>query len=182
MNLFLVPVHLRRSHYALLEELCKRLEARTPFPVGIRHIETGPELGFDVNRHQYNSSSIIQHLSKHSGSDVLLGVCDADLFIPIFTFVLGEAQLSGNAGVVSVYRLRNSFYGLPDDPELFMKRLFKVALHEWAHLLGLMHCLETSCLMHASSSVEEVDIRGDEFCPECQSIVWQYLNQIKQRQ
>ena len=43
----------------------------------------------------------------------VLGVTACDLFVPVLTFVFGEAQLDGNCAVVSTARLQEEFYGLP---------------------------------------------------------------------
>ena len=39
-----------------------------------------------------------------------------DLYIPILTFVFGEAQIGGASAIVSYHRLRQEFYGLPARP------------------------------------------------------------------
>ena len=52
----------------------------------------------------------------------MLGVAAVDLYIPILTFVFGEAQMGGPCAVVSVHRLRQEFYGLPPDTEMFRQR------------------------------------------------------------
>ena len=43
----------------------------------------------------------------------MLGVTAVDLYIPILTFVFGEAQMGGPCSIVSYHRLRQEFYGLP---------------------------------------------------------------------
>ena len=48
----------------------------------------------------------------------LLGITSLDLYIPILTFVFGEAQVGGECAVVSAHRLTQEFYGLPPDPDL----------------------------------------------------------------
>ncbi len=70
----------------------------------------------------------------------MLGVVAVDLYIPILTFVFGEAQMGGPCAVVSAHRLRQELYGLPPDPELFRQRVLKEAVHELGHTLNLTHC------------------------------------------
>jgi len=57
-----------------------------------------------------------------------------DLYIPILTFVFGEAQLTDTGALVSTHRLRPEFYGMPQDPRLVQERLLKEAIHELATL------------------------------------------------
>lgn len=97
----------------------------------------------------------------------VLGVTGLDLFIPILTFVFGEAMLGGTSAVVSTHRLHDSFYGLPDNAEVLLGRLEKEAVHELGHTFGLVHCRDFECVMHSSRGVEEVDIKSSEFCDNC---------------
>jgi len=94
-------------------------------------------------------------------------VTEVDLFIPILTFVFGEAQLGDTGALVSTHRLRPEFYGMPNDPELLRVRLLKEALHELGHTLGLQHCPDYLCVMSASHSVERIDLKRAGFCKAC---------------
>ena len=55
----------------------------------------------------------------------VLAVTSCDLFVPVLTFVFGEAQLEGNCAVVSTARLKEEFYGMPPREDLLRARLFK---------------------------------------------------------
>ena len=94
-----------------------------------------------------------------------LGVTDQDLFIPILTYVFGEAQLSGAAAVVSTARLLEDvdLFG----PRLLAERLAKEAVHELGHAFGLRHCATPRCVMGRSSGVRDVDEKGPVPCEEC---------------
>lgn len=134
---------------------------------------------FDESRLQYNSTAIVTHLDtcyaalagRDGGDPFLLGVAAEDLYIPILTFVFGEAQLNGRVGVVSYHRLQNEKYGLPPNADLLHARLAKEALHELGHLLGLVHCRSYECVMHISTYVEDIDGKGERFCRECSAEV-----------
>jgi archaemetzincin len=130
------------------------------------------DFAYDPLRKQHHSTPILEKLvaSEASGEAKILGVTDHDLMIPILTFVFGEAQLGGRAAIVSLARLRSSFYGLPEDPDLFYRRAEKEALHELGHTFGLVHCPDYECVMHFSNSVEEVDLKGDRYCARCAGI------------
>ena len=90
-----------------------------------------------------------------------------DLYVPVLTFVFGEAQLEGRAAVVSSYRLRDELYGLPKNPERLKERLEKEAIHELAHTFGLIHCREPECVMHSYTYAEEIDFKSKNFCKAC---------------
>ena len=132
-----------------------------------------PELAFDSSRGQYHSRILLGQLLREPEAPGVppparvLGVADVDLFIPVLTFVFGEAQLGGRAAVVSAHRLDNRLYGLPPSPHLLFERLVKEAVHELGHTYGLLHCHEARCVMASSTYVEEIDLKGDRFCDRC---------------
>ena len=128
---------------------------------------------FDPGRVQYNSSLILRQLIMKPPLDAekILGVLDVDLFIPILTFVFGEAQLEGIGAVVSTHRLHNQFYGLPENKEETTDRLIKEAVHELGHTFGLIHCSQPDCVMNSSTYVENIDQKPAQFCPLCQTSI-----------
>jgi len=123
----------------------------------------------DSVREQYNSTSLLVELLTMvpDPDSRVVGITNVDLFIPVLTFVFGEAQLDGPAAVVSSCRLHNEFYGLPENFDLLVERMEKECLHEVGHTYNLTHCDSYDCVMHSSTSVEEIDIKGDTFCPVC---------------
>lgn len=125
---------------------------------------------YDSNRNQYNSSALLFQLIQDPPPETLkiLGVTEVDLFIPIFTFLFGEAQLNGIGALVSTHRLHNKFYGIPDDEELLKIRLLKEAIHELGHTFGLIHCFTLRCVMNTSTYVEDIDQKSANFCRSCE--------------
>ena len=97
----------------------------------------------------------------------LLAVTERDLFIPVLTFVFGQAQLGGRAAVVSLARLRQEFYGLAPNREVFLERALKEALHETGHMFGLVHCADRSCAMSLATNVRQIDMKRAAFCARC---------------
>lgn len=123
---------------------------------------------FDPVRRQYYATAILQELAARShGGPRLLGIAAGDLYVPIFTFVFGEAQLAGLAALVSTHRLHQEFYGLPADRDLTRDRLLKEALHELGHTFGLRHCRNWECPMAATTAVERLDAKSSRYCPSC---------------
>jgi archaemetzincin len=62
---------------------------------------------FPAKRKQYHSTAILKEFLHSFPPDALkaTGIVPFDLFIPILTFVFGEAQLNGRVAVVSTARL-----------------------------------------------------------------------------
>jgi archaemetzincin len=167
-SLCLVPIYFSDRH-VMIDVLAGRLERTFGVDVRIRTPWFDPELPFDAGRGQYNSTLFLAQLLRDldSGASKVLGVTSVDLFVPVLTFVFGEAQLDGTAAVVSTHRLRSEAYGLAPDEALLRDRLEKEAVHELGHTYGLFHCLVPSCVMRSSTYVEEIDIKSDGFCPSC---------------
>jgi archaemetzincin len=128
-----------------------------------------PGFAFDARRQQFWSTPILAKLeaARPANADAVLGITEVDLFIPILTFVFGEALLSRPPALISLHRLRPSFYGLPENPDLLVERAQREAVHELGHVLGLVHCHDYGCIMHASRAAEEIDLKGPGFCPRC---------------
>ena len=127
----------------------------------------------DAGRNQYYSTAILQRLERQYDLDSrILGVTWCDLFVPVLTFVFGEAQLDGNCATVSMARLREEAYGLPAREELLRDRLLKQAVHELGHTFGLRHCADWRCVMTSSHAVERVDVKSAEFCAACRKAVF----------
>ena len=154
------------------------LEQAFQLPVEMKESDFNLEAFYDEQRVQYNSTAIISHLQENAshlnlpqerkgGKTKFLAVTSEDLFIPILTYVFGEAQLGGTFGVVSYHRLSNERYGLPPDAQLFHSRLVKECFHELGHVFGLIHCSSRDCVMHTSTYVEDIDIKGGTFCVSC---------------
>jgi archaemetzincin len=141
------------------------------FPNPIRAIAAPVDLQpcFVSSRQQHHATLVLAALLRHrpDPASKILGIVPVDLFIPVLTFVFGQAQLDGPGAVVSTYRLRSEFYGLPGDEGMLVERAIKECVHELGHSFGLVHCQDYGCVMHASSSVDEVDIKGADFCRRC---------------
>ena len=149
-------------------DLCSRVESGFAVPVTPMEIP-GLEFTYDSARRQYASFPILELLARICPADALklLAVTDCDLFIPVLTFVFGHAQLSGRVAVISLARLRQEFYGLAPQREVFLDRAYKEALHETGHMFGLIHCAERSCAMSLATNVRQIDLKRAAFCSPC---------------
>jgi archaemetzincin len=157
----------------LLEYLAAALARtfRTPCQVRPEVLDAG--FALDPSRRQYHSTPLLYSLERTGDPGArVLGVTELDLYVPVLTFVFGEAQLDGNCALVSACRLREEFYGLPPREELLRERLFKEAVHELGHTFGLRHCANWRCVMTSSHAVERLDVKGAEFCAACRRVVF----------
>jgi len=132
-----------------------------------------PEFAYHGERQQCHSSEILQRMQSLVTAESwrILGIGAVDLYIPILTFVFGEAQIGGPCAVLSTHRLRQEFYGLPRDPELLRQRIIKEAVHEVGHTLNLTHCGDYRCAMASSHAVEWIDLKESALCEVCRAAV-----------
>jgi archaemetzincin len=129
-----------------------------------------PTDAYDPRRQQHSSTRILKWLLERRPAHAtkVVGITDVDLFIPILTFVYGEAQLGGAAAVVSTARLLSDNGFLPD-PALLTSRLEKECLHELGHTFGLLHCPLPTCVMARSVTLAQVDMKEPLLCHDCES-------------
>jgi archaemetzincin len=149
-----------------LDQCALRLARRFQAACRVREEIIDATPAFDAHRLQYQSSALLPVLAAIEAPAVL-GLTTFDLFVPILTFVFGEAQLRGKAALVSTCRLQEEFYGLPANPSRFLDRLEVEAVHELGHTLGLRHCDDWNCAMSSSHAVERIDIKQASYCEAC---------------
>jgi archaemetzincin len=151
-----------------LEQLAVALARTFGTPCRIRPATLDISFALDARRNQYYSTAVLDRLDRTGDPDArVLGVTACDLFVPVLTFVFGEAQLDGKCAVVSMARLSDEFYGLPAREDLLRQRLVKEAGHELGHTFGLRHCADWRCVMASSHAVERLDVKGAAFCARC---------------
>lgn len=154
---------------AVLEMLKSDLSKAFNKQVSVGKEMPDPDYAFDVKRKQHLSTAILKAISEmdeFEDAEKILGLVDHDLFVPELNFVFGEA--GRKAGVISLTRLRQEFYGLPPNKELFRKRVLTEAVHELGHTYGLGHCDNSYCVMFFSNSLLDTDRKGFKFCSACQ--------------
>lgn len=168
MSILLVPVG----------EMDKKVMERLQVDLGKvfgRKVEVGqgmhhPGYAYNKKRSQYLSTAILETLmeqKEYAAYDRMLGMVDQDLYVPELNFVFGEA--GQKAAVISLTRLRQEFYHLPQDENLFYRRALTEAVHELGHTYGLGHCRNSHCVMFFSNSLTDTDKKGPDFCLECKS-------------
>jgi archaemetzincin len=166
-EIFLAPIEFSSRTFLLKikSELMKLIHV----PVNILDLRLDLESAFSAERNQYHSTSLLAQAEKLvaevNGKVVLL--LESDIYVPVLTYVFGEAQLNGKLSIVSLCRLHEEFYTGISNEELLLQRSIKEILHELGHNFGLYHCRDWNCVMHSSAGIEEVDIKGDNFCNSC---------------
>jgi archaemetzincin len=124
---------------------------------------------FDPVRRQYNGNSLLKFVDALPvpGTGKTMGLFSVDIFIPILTYIFGQASLGGRSGIASLYRLNNESYGMKADHDLLLDRFKKEVIHELGHTFGLTHCDVPTCVMRSSTYVEDIDQKDQSLCRGC---------------
>lgn len=164
----LVPVG--RVEARMLDFLKVNLEEHFQNKVLVCHPLDEPAYAYDPKRKQYRSTAILDQLIGYGKGvcECALGVVGVDLFVPGLSFIFGEADVVNQVAVISLARLDQRFYRLPEDYNIFLERALKEATHELGHTYGLRHCPEVECVMFFSNSLADTDRKKATFCPVCE--------------
>ena len=140
-------------------------------PVTIKDSTIDLDHYYDAARRQYDGNQLLKEVDSLDlqGAQKKMGLFRVDLFIPILTYIFGQAFYKGNSGIASLYRLKNEQYGMKPDEDLLAERFRKVIIHELGHTFGLTHCHFPSCVMRSSTYVEDLDQKSFELCNNCRN-------------
>lgn len=138
-------------------------------PVSIKDSSIELTHYYDAARRQYDGNQLLKEVDSLIFQDAQkkMGLFRVDLFIPILTYIFGQAVYNGNSGIASLYRLKNEQYGMEPNESLLLERFRKVIIHELGHTFGLIHCHYPSCVMRSSTYVEDIDQKSHLLCNNC---------------
>ncbi len=164
-----------------LQHTQKELEGRFNVIVEIGRQLEEPTYAYHKHKKQYNSTTILKKIYKLklTGYDRILGIVDVDLYVPERTFVFGGADVKKKVSVISLTRLKQKFYNLPEDSALFNYRTIIEAVHELGHTYGLYHCKNNKCVMFLSNTIDDTDHKGAELCRNCKEIMEKKKDTLK---
>jgi archaemetzincin len=154
-----------------LTKVAEAVKSEFLFSVNIKEGHLDLSEFYDPGRRQYNGTKLLREVDSQFSSDSnkTLGLFSVDLFIPILTYIFGQAFLRGRTGIASLYRFRNESYGMNSDEKIILDRFKKEVIHELGHSFGLIHCHIPTCVMRSSTYVEDIDQKSANFCIRCRN-------------
>jgi archaemetzincin len=159
---------------ALLEE---RLRQTFTLDVERRPALPLPDQAFYQPRKRYRAEKLLDHLEQHVPLTYnrILGATEKDISTTKDPWpdwgIFGLAYLNQRPCIISTFRLRRG--GVESR---FRERLYKVAVHEVGHTLGLDHCPNKGCVMEdAKGTMRTVDEGTDVFCQSCRTRIQRHL-------
>ncbi|MFZ5570202.1 MAG: archaemetzincin family Zn-dependent metalloprotease [Thermodesulfobacteriota bacterium] len=164
---------------AMLSAVSLEIQRIFGFSVRIQSLLPNVSFAYDLDRDQYNSTMILQKLDAAAPPEAakVLGITEVDLFIPILTYVYGEAQLGGKACIVSIHRLSEGISPVNTEAK-FVERITKEAIHELGHTFNLRHCPDHACSMHYCRCIADVDNKSDQLCRYCKILLEDAIKKI----
>ncbi|NOZ48152.1 MAG: archaemetzincin family Zn-dependent metalloprotease [Chlorobi bacterium] len=163
------------GHFELnsLKEIAGAITREYSSPVVIKEGYMDMDRFFDASRRQYDGNKILKEVDfvHHFEALKKIALFKVDLYIPILTYIFGQAYLNGKTGIASLYRLKNELYGMNSDENLLVERFIKEVIHELGHTFGLKHCYNPSCVMRSSTYVEDIDQKSSFLCNRCKKLL-----------
>jgi archaemetzincin len=154
---------------SFLKNVAEAVKKEYLFPVNIKEGHLDLSEFYDPTRRQYNGVKLLRDINTLFANDSskTIGLFSVDLFIPILTYIFGQAFLNGRSGIASHYRLSNERYGINTEDKLIAERFNKEVIHELGHTFGLIHCHISTCVMRSSTYVEDIDQKSENLCQNC---------------
>ncbi len=168
----------------LMDGLCETVRRAFGLPARVHPILTEIPFAWNSERRQYHSTAVLERLAELAPDWAVkvVALVKVDLFIPILTYVFGEAQLRGRACIVSTHRLNAAPLPPALSPEsVFRSRLDKEVIHELGHTFNLRHCKDPTCIMHHCRTECDVDRKSEDLCRYCKVLLSDEYQQMERQ-
>ncbi len=165
----IVIVPLGDVDYFQINKLSTALSSRFGHSVDILQGIKVPNEAYDVIKGQYFSTMILQKLEllKASEKEKILGIIEDDIYSTRHHSLVSDADAVGGTALVSLFQLKQQFYGLPDDEKMIYQRLVKEATRVVGALFSIPYCRNPKCVMFNSSEMFDIDQKTEKFCDIC---------------
>jgi archaemetzincin len=168
-------VILSYAHFGneFLEKISGAVKSEFQCPVTVKEMHLDLSEFYDAGRRQYNGDKLLKEIDSGNNNKLAktIGLFNVDLFIPILTYIFGQAQLGGSTAIASLYRLDNVRYGIMKNDNFLAERFSKEVVHELGHLFGLIHCHTPNCVMRSSTYAEDIDQKEVHLCAQCRNLI-----------
>ncbi len=128
-----------------------------------------PEEAYNVIRNQHYATIILSKLEriKANHKEKILAICEEDIYLPDEAYILAHSDSVAGTAIVSLYRIRQEFYGLPEDDTKIYSRLYKQAIQQIAYLNNIAGCRNPICVHYYSTNMMDIDSKSEKLCDIC---------------
>ncbi len=151
------------------------------------HIQLSND-SYNSIRKQHDGSLIMEGLIRNVVNNKyfrILGVVGEDIYSRMLNFVFGIAKKPKirylnfpSVAIISIARLKESFYRRPENKSLEELRILKEAIHELGHTFSLSHC-KNHCIMIFSKNLRDTDNKPPKFCESCSKELRNAFNNLE---
>ncbi len=141
------------------------LEGRLPEAkeAALWYRQTFEDFYLEIQRHPIAKLERIKATSREK----VVAICEEDIYLPDENILLGYADSLAGTAIISLFHIRQEFYGLPEDEAKIYPRLFKEVVHQVSHLFELNNCRNPRCVNYHSKLMLDIDSKGTKFCDVC---------------
>ncbi|MFX1238524.1 MAG: archaemetzincin family Zn-dependent metalloprotease, partial [Promethearchaeota archaeon] len=139
---------------------------------------------YNGTRKQYDASlllSLMKYVFSQADYTCVLGVLEEDIYSRTMNFIFGIAERAcyhyAGFSIISICRLRESFYGRKVNPSLLELRVLKEVIHEIGHVFGLGHC-QNKCVMVFSEKLVDTDNKPPNYCHDCTASLQNHIDRF----
>ena len=150
----------------------RALSAFFPIETKLLPVIELPRSAYYRPRNRYRADKLLDHvesLKLPEDGRTILAVTAAPISITkgkIYDWgIIGYVAIGGQICAYSTYYVKRGVA----DPERARERIGKIAVHEFAHNLGLRHCKQRCCLMEDAQGTPLTFDRVYDFCPRCRA-------------
>jgi archaemetzincin len=168
----------------LIAGLCETVHRAFGIPARPHPILKDIPFAWNAERRQYHSTPVLEQLAANAPDWAVkvVALAKVDLYIPILTYVFGEAQLRGRSCIVSTHRLNAPLPPSLSPGSLFQSRLDKEVIHELGHTFNLRHCKDPACIMHHCRTESDVDRKSENLCRYCKVLLSDEYRHMERQQ
>ena len=165
----IVLVPMGDADFFQINKLSAAISSRFGYSVDILQGIRLPDEAYNLIKGQYFSTVLLQKLEtlKASDKEKVVGIVEEDLYNARHHVLISDIDSIGGTSLISMFHLKQNFYGLPDDEKLIYERLVKETARLVGALFGLPFCRNPRCVMYHSNDMYDVDEKGDKFCDNC---------------
>ena len=159
----------------MIDQAVEGLRAHAPVEPVVEQAQGFPASSRTPEKNRYRAAALLDWLAglplEKTGK--IMGITESDIVHPKGSNprwgILGLGSLDGRCSVLSTWRMKRKWENGGAPEALVRERLWKIAIHELGHTLGLEHCPTAGCIMEDAHGTVKTTDREKELCPSCAS-------------